>query len=131
MSLTQTGSTGRRHGKHLKSIWTTAASWFSNPPEDPDRLAEKPPPKEILAQRFGRLRSRRMKIAVKSPEPSDYRCGLGIFITETPLTAAPKHFFRPLFPRPPHFPALRSDPMALSEASRRKQSSSSKANLPL
>jgi hypothetical protein len=62
-----------------------------------------------------------MKTAVKSPEPSDYRCGLGIFITETPLTAAPKHFFRPLFPRTPHFPALRSDPMALSGASRRKQ----------
>ena len=26
ISLTQTGSTRRRHGKHLKSIWTTAAS---------------------------------------------------------------------------------------------------------
>ena len=29
----QTGSTRRQHGKHLKSIWTTAASWFSNPPD--------------------------------------------------------------------------------------------------
>ena len=35
-----------------------AAPWFSNTPEDPDRLAEKPPPKEILTKRFGRLRSR-------------------------------------------------------------------------
>jgi hypothetical protein len=41
-----------------KSIWTMAASWLSNPPEDSDRLAEKPPPKEILAQRFEELRSR-------------------------------------------------------------------------
>jgi hypothetical protein len=37
--------TPSRHGRHLKSIWTTAASWFANTPEDPDRLAEKPPPK--------------------------------------------------------------------------------------
>ena len=135
MSLTQTGPTRRRHGKHLKSIWTTAASWFSNPPEDPDRLAEKPPPKEILAKRSGELRSRRMKTAVKSPESADYRRGPGIFLTETPLTAAPtcppkprrrrKHFFRPLFPRNPHFPALRSDSMALSGDSRRKQTPSS------
>jgi hypothetical protein len=40
ISLTKTGSTRRRHGKHLKSIWTTVASWFSNTPEDPCRLAE-------------------------------------------------------------------------------------------
>ncbi len=58
-----------------------------------------------------------------------YRRGLGIFLTETPLPEAPKHFFRPLFPRTPLFPALRSDPMALSGASRRKQiPSSQKAN---
>jgi hypothetical protein len=60
---------------------------------------------------------------------------LGIFLTETPSSEAPKHFFRPLFPRNPHFPALqstpklrqagRSDPMALSGASRRKQIPSS------
>jgi hypothetical protein len=48
MSLTQTGSTRRRHEKHPKSIWKTAASWFSNTPEDLSRLAEKTPPKEIL-----------------------------------------------------------------------------------
>jgi hypothetical protein len=126
MSLTQTGSTRRRHGKHLKSIWTTAAPWFSNPPEYPDRLAEKPPPKEILAQRSGELRSCRMKTAVNSPESAVYRRGLGIFLTETPLTAAPKHLFGPLFPRNPHFPALWSDPMAVSKTSRRKQIPSSR-----
>jgi hypothetical protein len=46
-----------------------------------------------------------MKTAVKSPESAVYRLGLGIFITETPLTEAPKHFFRPLLPRNPNFPA--------------------------
>jgi hypothetical protein len=33
MSLTQTGLTRRRHGNPRKSIWKTAASWFSNPPD--------------------------------------------------------------------------------------------------
>jgi hypothetical protein len=46
-----------------------------------------------------------MKTAVKSPAPTDYRRGLGFFLTETPPTGAPKHLFRPLFPRNPHFPA--------------------------
>jgi hypothetical protein len=46
-----------------------------------------------------------MKTAVKSPESAVYRRGLGIFLAETPLTEAPKHLFRPLFPRNPHFPA--------------------------
>jgi hypothetical protein len=30
---TQTGSTKAKHGRHPKSIWTTAASWFSNTPD--------------------------------------------------------------------------------------------------
>jgi hypothetical protein len=34
----QKDSTKVPHGRHLKSIWTTAASWFSNTPEDPGRL---------------------------------------------------------------------------------------------
>jgi hypothetical protein len=66
-----------------------------------------------------------MKTAVKSSESAVYRRGLGIFLIETPLTAAPKHLFRPLFPRNPHFPALRSVPMAVSEGSRQKQIPSS------
>ena len=45
---------------------------------------QKPPPKEILAQRSGELRSRRLKTAVKSPESAVYRRGMGIFLTETP-----------------------------------------------
>jgi hypothetical protein len=114
-------STKAKHGRHPKSIWKTAASWFSNPPEDPARLAEKPPTKELLAKRLGELRSQRMKTAVKSSESAVYRRGLGIFLIETPLTAAQKHLFRPLFPRNPHFPALRSVPMAVSEGSRQKQ----------
>jgi serine kinase of HPr protein (carbohydrate metabolism regulator) len=28
-----TVSTKAKHGRHLKSIWTTAASWFSNTPK--------------------------------------------------------------------------------------------------
>ena len=66
-----------------------------------------------------------MKTAVKSPESAGYRHGLGMFLTETPLAAAPKHFFRLLFPRNHHFPALRSVSLALSGASRRKQIPSS------
>jgi hypothetical protein len=73
ISATGGGSTTRGihprapEGNPWKSNWTTATSWFSNTPEDPDRLAdEKQPPKEIWAKRLGELRSRRMKIAVKS-----------------------------------------------------------------
>jgi hypothetical protein len=127
----QKATTKVKHGRHPKSSWTTAASWFSNTPEDPDRLAEKPPPKEFLAKRLGDLPSQLMKTAVKSSESAVYRGGLGIFLTETPSTDAPtcppkprrrrKHLFRPLFPRNPHFPARWSDPMALSAASRTKQ----------
>ncbi len=72
-------------------------------------------PKKSLAKRSGELRSRRMKTAVKSPESAVYWRGLGIFLTETPLAAAPKHFFRP------HFPVLRSVSLALSEASLRER----------
>jgi hypothetical protein len=49
---------------------------------------------------------------VISPETAVYRCGMGIFLTETPLPELPKHFFRPPFPPPPLFsasgPATRS-----------------------
>jgi hypothetical protein len=53
------------------------------------------------------------------------QANLGNFPTETPASEAPKHFARPLFPRNPLFPALRSGPMAGSGASRRKQIPSS------
>jgi hypothetical protein len=45
-----------------------------------------------------------MKTVVKSPESADYRRGLGVFLTETPPTDTPKHFFRPLSPAPPFSP---------------------------
>jgi hypothetical protein len=48
-----------------------------------------------------------------------YQRGLGIFLTETPPPDTPQHLFHALFP------ALRSDPLALSGASHRKQSPSS------
>ena len=83
--------------------------------------SEKPPPKEILATRLGKLRLRKMNLAAKSSESSDYRCGLRLFAAETPSTERPKNLFGPHFPRNPHFPALRSGPMALSGASSRKQ----------
>lgn len=56
MFLTQTGSTRRRHGKHPKSIWKTAAFWFSNTPEKGARAfrlffkSEKPQPNRILGK---------------------------------------------------------------------------------
>jgi hypothetical protein len=53
-----------KHGRLPKSIWTTVAPWFSNTPEDPDRLAEKPPPNEILAKRSEDLRD---SAIIKSP----------------------------------------------------------------
>jgi hypothetical protein len=79
-------------------------------------------PKDILAQRSVKLRSWRMNFPPKPPNLAKSRQGLELFLTETPLTEAPKYFFRPLFPRNPHFPVRRSGPMALSGASRRKQS---------
>jgi hypothetical protein len=157
MSLTQTGSTRRRHGKHLKSIWTTAAPWFSNTPKDPDRLAEKLPPKEILAKRSGEPRSPQMKPAVnpsdtaKSRRPAEHssfqRFSFQHFsFTQTPFSPAtpisPPSSLRQGYDRQagpsqwlfqkapakskflatnPHFPALRSVPMAVSEGSRQKQ----------
>jgi hypothetical protein len=60
-----------------------------------------------------------MNGAFKASESADYRRGLGIFLTETPLATAAKYLFHPLSP------ALRSDPIALSGASRQKQIPSS------
>ena len=81
---------------------------------------------EILAKRSGELRSWRMKTVVKSPN-------LARFWRSTEHSSFQRFSFQhfsftqiPLFPRNPHFPALRSDPMALSKASRRKQIPSSR-----
>jgi thioredoxin-related protein len=56
-----------------------------------------------------------MKTEVKSPSSAKSRRGLGMFLPEAPPADAPKH------PECPLFPALRSGPAAVSEASRKKQ----------
>jgi len=96
-----------------------ALSGASSRTDSPKNRREKK--EEILATRLGKLPSRKMNLAVKSSESSDYRCGLRLFLAETPSTDGPNPLFRPYFPRNPHFPALRSDSMALSGASSRKQ----------
>ena len=68
-----TVSTKLRHGRHPKSIWTTAASWFSNPPDPPGGYEKQPNPKKILAKRLGELGSRAVKIVVNSPDPARFR----------------------------------------------------------
>jgi hypothetical protein len=79
----------------------------------------------ILARRSGELRSRQMRIPLKSLNHATFRRGPGVFRAETPPAGEPKHLFRRLYPRNLHFPSLRSDPMALSGASRREQIPSS------
>ena len=66
-----------------------------------------------------------MNFPPKSPNLAKSRRGLELSITETSPIDAPKHLFRPLLPRNPHFPALRSGPTAVSGASRQKQIPSS------
>jgi len=120
-------STSARHGRHPKSSWTTSESWFSNPP-DPARQQKKmlPLPKKSLARRSGKLRSSKMNFDPKFPNIARSRRKSTIFRAETPPTAAPEHLSRPLFPRNPHFPALRSRPPALSTAFIPKQIPSSR-----
>jgi hypothetical protein len=73
----------------------------------------------ILAKRLGKLRSWQMKTAVNSPHSADYRRFAG------PSSFQPFSFQHFNFTKPPRFPALRSGPMAVSGASRRKQFPSS------
>ncbi len=56
-----------------------------------------------------------MNFSVKPLTLTKTRRRMGIFLTETTATASLKHLLRPLFPRPPHFPALRSSPTAAQE----------------
>jgi hypothetical protein len=62
-----------------------------------------------------------MKIAPKSPHCARSWRGLEIFLTETQPTDALKHLFRPLSPRNPFFPALRSGHRLFQRPSRQKQ----------
>jgi hypothetical protein len=48
--LSEMASTRALDGNPRKSNWTTAGSWFSNTPEDPDRLAEKADAERILGK---------------------------------------------------------------------------------
>jgi len=66
-----------------------------------------------------------MNFAVKPLTLAKTKRRMGIFLTETPPIGSLKHLFRPLFPRNPLFPALRSSPTAVSGASRQKQIPSS------
>jgi hypothetical protein len=61
--------------------------------------------KNLLTRRSGELRSRQLVNALKSPNHATFRREPGIFRAETPPTGAPKHRYRPLFPRNPLFPA--------------------------
>ena len=108
---TPNGSTRRRHGKHLKSTWTTGASWFSNTPrKEHGRPACFPNPKnrrqnEFLAKRPGKLRSRQMKTAENPPNSAKHR-------RPAEHSSFQRFSFQhfsftqiPLFPRNPLFPA--------------------------
>jgi hypothetical protein len=82
-----------------------AASWFSNTAEDPDRIAEKPPPKEILAKRLEELRSRSKNSVINSHAPARSR-------RAAEHSSFQRFSFQPfsstqipLFPRNPLFPA--------------------------
>jgi hypothetical protein len=96
-------STKAKHSRHLKSIWTMIASWFSNTPEDPDRLAEKPLPKEILAKRTGKLRSRQMNVTVKTRND---RCDTAVASRFSSLLNANSALFTSSAPPPVRPPSL-------------------------
>jgi hypothetical protein len=77
------------------------------------------------ASRRKQIPSRQMKTAVESPDPARSR-RLAEHSSFQRFSFQHFSFTQiPLFPRNPHFPALRSVPMALSGASRRKQIPSS------
>ena len=100
-----------------KSPSMMAASWFSNTPEKGEQasclLLSQPLPREILAKRFGKLRSQQMEIAVKNPDSTKTRRAAA----SSPFQRFSFQYFSfthsPLFPRNPLFPALRSCPKCL------------------
>jgi len=108
---TQTASINARHGAPRKSPLMMAASWFSNTPEKGEQASRlflsQPLPKEILAKRFGKLRSRQMEIAVKSSRFHQNPASCGVFSLSAFQFSAfqlyPSSPFppQPPFPRPP------------------------------
>lgn len=103
-------------GSQPSSGWTTGEPWFSKTSGSAHRAAKKPLPKTILGRRTGRLHFKTMILPPKAPNSAKSRRGMGSFLPETPATNAPKHLFRPLLPRNPLFPALRTGPTAVSAA---------------
>ena len=74
-----------------------------------------------LTKRHRELRSQQMEVTRKSPNHATFRREPGIFRAETSRTDRPIHIFRPLFPRNPHFPALRSGHRLSQRPSPQKQ----------
>jgi hypothetical protein len=83
-----------------------------------------------LARREGKLRSRSMKTAVKSPAPAPFQGEPGIFSPNHRRPSQRNTSSAPLFPRNPLFPALRSASTAVPEAIRPKQIPSSSTAVP-
>jgi hypothetical protein len=81
-----------------------------------------------LARREGKLRSRSMKTAVKSPAPAPFQGEPGIFSPNHRRPSQRNTSSAPLFPRNPLFPALRSASTAVPEAIRPKQIPSSSSS---
>ncbi len=121
-------STSAPAGSQQRSGWTTAQPWFSTGSDSTRPTAIKPLPKTILARREGKLRSRSMKNAVKSPAPAPFQGEPGIFSPNHRRPSQRNTSSAPLFPRNPLFPALRSASTAVPEAIRPKQIPSSSSS---
>jgi hypothetical protein len=105
-------STKAKHGRHPKSIWTTAASWFSNTPKDPDRLAENRRQKKTAKRNLAKVAWRAtLATNERVREFSHFRqtpASSGAFFLSTFQFSAFQHFSFtqiPLFPRPSLLPA--------------------------
>jgi hypothetical protein len=100
-----TASTKAKHGRHLKSIWTTAASWFSN---TPDKQAARLP-KTVAKRNLGKAVWRATLTANENCRESfRYRqisASSGAFFLSAFQFSAFQLYPNPLFPRNPHFPA--------------------------
>ena len=115
-------STSAPAGSQQRSGWTTAQPWFSTGSDSTRPTAIKPLPKTILARREGKLRSRSMKTAVKSPAPAPFQGEPGIFSPNHRRPSQRNTSSAPLFP------ALRSASTAVPEAIRPKQIPSSSSS---
>jgi hypothetical protein len=113
------------HGRHPKSRSVTVTPWFLKIPDSAHRGAQNPLPKTILARRTGRLGSVPMIFPPNAPNPATSRPSAEHSYFRSFSFQRFSYSRRPLFPRNPLFPALRSAPTAVSGASRQKQIPSS------